>query len=307
MSGKWSDLPGDLLSKIANGLGLIDFLSFRCVCKDWNTASLKVSPYDKSVLCDPWFLMYGREGSKCSLLSHQNKCYSINLPEIDGATCLASYQGWLLLFGQGSLFFFSPFSRAKIDLPNCPLTDACDHVAAFSAAPTSEECIVVVLNCTIPTELQLFKLCKGKDEWAKSSFSGHEFRKIETALFYEKKEFHFLDGDNGLITFNASKKSKQWNMYTLSVSTGKSPSSTRLRYTTRKNIFQLKNEQREKGLLEANDSISTCGTIVPHSSGLCDMIIRSESIEAKTQPQSRHLKGVWIQPRYFPVPSTQTW
>ncbi|KAK7332032.1 hypothetical protein VNO80_28778 [Phaseolus coccineus] len=311
MSGKWSDLPRDLLSQIAKGLGLIDFLSFRGVCKDWNTASLEVSPLevspvDKSALCDPWFLIYGGEGSHCSLISHQNKCYTINLPELDGATCLASYEGWLLLFGNGSLFFFCPFSRAKLELPNCPFTEACDHVAAFSAAPTCEDCIVVVLNSSSDSELELFMLCKGEDEWVKSSFRGYKFSKITTALYYEKNEFHFLDGENGLVTFSAS-KSKAWNKYCMRASTDKCSPSTLLHYIIRKNSFQWTNENREKGFIEANDSISTCGTIVPHVSGKCDMIIRSESIEAQTQPGSRHLKGVWIQPRYLYVSSTQTW
>ncbi|XP_022642981.1 F-box/kelch-repeat protein At1g57790-like [Vigna radiata var. radiata] len=165
MTGNWSDLPGDLLSQIANGLGLIDFLSFRCVCKDWNTASLKVSPYDRSVLCDPWFLMYGGEGSKCSVLSHQNKCYSINLPELDGARCLASYEGWLLLFGEGSLFFFCPFSRAKIELPNCPLTDASEHVAAFSAPPTSEDCIVFTVKDFDPDHINYCSIISYQIGW----------------------------------------------------------------------------------------------------------------------------------------------
>ncbi|KAK8469003.1 hypothetical protein PHAVU_006G176940 [Phaseolus vulgaris] len=308
MSVKWSDLPRDLLSQIANCLGLIDFLRFGVVCKDWNTASFKafkVSPDDKSVLCDPWFLIYGGEGSDCSLLNPQNKCYTINLPELDGATCLASYEGWLLLFGNGSLFFFCPFSKAKIELPNCPFTEARDHVAAFSAVPTSKDCIVVVLNTSSNSELHLSMLCKGEDQWVKSSFSGHKFSKIRTALYYENNDFHFLDGENGLVTFSASKS--KWNKYYMRVCTDKSPPSTLLHYIISKKTFQLRNEKREKGFIKANDSISTCGTIVPHASGKCDTIFRSESIEAETKPGSRHLKGVWIQPRYLYAPSTQTW
>ncbi|CAJ1961878.1 unnamed protein product [Sphenostylis stenocarpa] len=307
MTEKWSDLPRDLLSQIANGLGLIDFLSFRGVCKDWNTASSQLSPDDNAILYDPWFLQYGGEGSECSLVSDQNKCYTINLPELDGATCLASYEGWLLLFVDESLFFFSPFSKARIELPSCPLNDVSDHVGAFSAVPTSEDCMVVLLDSSSDTELRLFILRRGENEWGHSCFSGYKFSKITTALFYENKEFHFLDGDSGLVTFNPSTPTKQWNKLYMRMSTDKSSPSTLLNYMIRKNTLQMKHDRREIGLLNANDSISTCGTVVPHFSGLCDWIIRSECIEAKTQPESRRLKGVWIQPRYIYVSPTQTW
>ncbi|KAK7332028.1 hypothetical protein VNO80_28774 [Phaseolus coccineus] len=63
--GQWTDLPHDLLSRIASGLGFIDFLSFRCVCKNWHIASSKVSHEDKSSEFEPWFLIYGGEGSQC--------------------------------------------------------------------------------------------------------------------------------------------------------------------------------------------------------------------------------------------------
>ena len=42
-------LSHDLLSKIASGLGLMDFLSFRCIWKDWHIASSEVFHEDKSL------------------------------------------------------------------------------------------------------------------------------------------------------------------------------------------------------------------------------------------------------------------
>ncbi|KAJ7972878.1 F-box protein family [Quillaja saponaria] len=160
----WSDLPPELLSKIADSLGLIELVSFRGVCKDWNSASSIASAQVESLSDEPWFLMYG-ENSECVLLSNLGTKYIMDIPEMDGATCLASYQGWLLVFNKGSMFFFCPFSRAKIDLPMFPYKELSDHFAAFSSPPTSKDCIVTVTSRCSELELELNLLRCGENEW----------------------------------------------------------------------------------------------------------------------------------------------
>jgi hypothetical protein len=105
--GEWSSIPYDLLSNIANRLELIDFTSFHHVCKDWRSATEPLVDAKFSG-CDPWFLLYGEEGPRCSMLNKDDKVYTIEIPELAGSTCLASYDGWLLLFHDDSLFFFLP-------------------------------------------------------------------------------------------------------------------------------------------------------------------------------------------------------
>ncbi|QCD76841.1 hypothetical protein DEO72_LG1g462 [Vigna unguiculata] len=306
---KWSDLPHELLSKIAGELGLMDFLSFRCVCKDWHIASSKVSHEDKSSKSEPWLLVYEGEGSQCSLHSSKHKRYISHIQELEGAACLASHEGWLLLFREGSLFFFCPFSKAKIELPNCPITEVTDHIAAFSSAPTAQDCSVVVLNQLNAFELQLFMLCRGENAWSKHSYAGYPFKRMRTAVFYKEKEFHFLDEGDGLVSFDAS-ESPQWKSFVVRVQESEStPSDVVLNYVISKNFFQRHNNERSGNLrfLEANDSISTVGTTVPRHTGNFDLLIGSERIEAPKQSESRHLKGVWIQPKYCYVPPDQTW
>ncbi|KAK7332029.1 hypothetical protein VNO80_28775 [Phaseolus coccineus] len=218
--------------------------------------------------------------------------------ELDGSACLASYEGWLLLFGQGSLFFFCPFSKAKIELPNCPLTEVTDHIAAFSSAPTAQDCTVAVVNRISFYELQLFMVCRGENVWTKNNFFGYNLNRIRTAFFYEGegKEIHFLDWENSLIIFNAS-KSPQWKCYYMYPSTDLSSevlvlsSEVLVLIIQYINIFEHHNDTGMVRYLEENDSISTCGTIVPQFRGKLDMVIGSESITAPNQSQTRHLKG----------------
>ncbi|XP_027338150.1 F-box/kelch-repeat protein At1g57790-like [Abrus precatorius] len=307
MESQWSNLPYDLLSRIARDLELIDFLSFRGVCRDWNIASSKTSPQDKSRESDLWFLTYGGgEGSQCSLLNNGDKVYSISIPELEGATCLASYDGWLLLFCQGSMFFFCPFSRAKIELPNCPFTELTNHVAAFSSAPTSQDCTVAVISRSHERDLELFVLCRGDNEWGKHTYHSDVLETIRAAIFYEEK-FHFLDGFDILLTFDAA-KTKEWNTYRI-VTKPRASTVGVLNYRVRKDYFGKKDIKRKLGL-EEDVSISICGTQAPSERCGYKEIIQSESIEATAEAtaasQSRDLKGIWIRPRYHVHPD-QKW
>ncbi|KAJ1402150.1 F-box-like domain superfamily [Sesbania bispinosa] len=300
----WSNLPQDLLSKIANGLELIDFLSFSGVCKDWRNASLKALSEDKSFGYDPWFLMYDGEGPQCTLLSNHEKIYSINFQELDGATCLASSGGWLLLFCRGSIFFFCPFSRAKIDLPDCPFTELSDHVASFSSIPTCQDCIVVVLCRRNNNELELHLLFRGDDKWTKHNFYYHRlgFTAITAAVFIEG-EFHFMGGKHGLVTFDAA-DTKQFNKYVV-VSPADVSVADETSYLICHDMFRA-NDMMTKLGLGANVSISTCGTLIPPVDMEHDLIIQNESIQATSESEVRYLKGVWFLPRYH-IPQNQNW
>ncbi|XP_061373843.1 F-box protein At3g56470-like [Gastrolobium bilobum] len=316
---QWSNLPEDLLIRIADGLGLIDFLCFRGVCKDWHNASSKAK--HKCSGADPWFLLYDDgEGSQCSLLSNQDKIYTINIPELDGATCLASNEGWLLVFRHGSMFFFCPFSRAKIELPSCPFTELSDHIAAFSSVPTSQDCTLVVISRSNDYELELYLLCRGNSIWAKHNFScnGFSLHTITFAAFGQGK-FHFFDRFDGLVTFDANTQVWRtraivqcWYKFTVG----------ELRYEMQRNMLKYMDVKSKLGL-EANVSISTCGTLMTGSSGEYGFAIQGENIHGytkyfllgsrgaitfvNTKTEIRHVKGVWIQPSYLNIPPDQSW
>ncbi|KAK8614591.1 hypothetical protein V6N13_068391 [Hibiscus sabdariffa] len=143
----WTDLP--LLPSIASRLGLIELLRFRAVCRDWYAASSVASAeIESSPDHEPWFLFYDDDNSPCTLVTEYfSEKYTIDVPELKGTKCLASCEGWLLLFCDGSMFFFCPLSRARIDIPGTfPHTDISNHVAILSAPPTSKDCIVGVIS-----------------------------------------------------------------------------------------------------------------------------------------------------------------
>ncbi|OVA13490.1 F-box domain [Macleaya cordata] len=234
----WSDLPFELLEQIDDRLAIIELLSFRGTCREWRrVASFKASAHHHhqtesstttttNQVEQPWFLLYGKnEYPNCSLYdSSSEKLYEkINIPELgEGVSCIASKGGWLLLYRDSnrSMFFFCPFSRAKIDLPKLPNVDdgpISRRTAAFSSPPTSLDCILCVGTNTSYNpqflggynKFVLHVLRRGANEWDE-----HEFRhlphrmNISRCAMFSKGTIYFVHSFTTGVAF--SLEEKQW-------------------------------------------------------------------------------------------------
>ncbi|XP_028057732.1 F-box protein At4g12382-like isoform X2 [Camellia sinensis] len=123
-SRDWSDLPADLLLLILRHLNFLDHLSFFGVCKSWRWA-LEQCTLENQLPAQPYWVISRKMSTSTDIIWHfgdssTRRSYTINVPELSQARCLVSKHGWLLLFSSepiSSLFFFNPFSRARIDLP----------------------------------------------------------------------------------------------------------------------------------------------------------------------------------------------
>ncbi|XP_021811043.1 F-box protein At3g56470-like [Prunus avium] len=316
-------LPPELLSKIADGLSLIDLLSFRSVCKAWNSASSTASAQNESSY-EPWFLLYEEHSDQCQLLiCESGKTYTIsNIPELKGATCLASNQGWLLLFKPscGSIFFFCPFSRAKIDLPKLPASQLCEHVAAFSSPPTCQDCIVSVISRINDLELELNVLHRGGNEWIRHqrNFTPWPVNRIECGAFHNGEFYFFACGGDRLIQVAVTAASNlQWQCFSiLPVSAVSAPPPAEdeivslrdeMGYLDKKNVKQQLGMGRDV-------SISTCGTQIRVLDGQDRVVfnengsIVSAEQSSSSKTKSPDFKGIWIHPIFCQIsPIHQSW
>ncbi|KAF3431632.1 hypothetical protein FNV43_RR26363 [Rhamnella rubrinervis] len=200
-NSQWSNLPRDILLQVANRLGLIDLIKFRLVCKGFLSASCTATA---KIEYFPWFLFYGGQDSRCSLLSYGDNCtktYTLNLPQLQGATCLASSQGWLLVFREGSIFFYCPFSDVRIDLPNLPKAKlTSDHTAAFSSPPWSKDCVITVIRRYLKTYIELNVLKLG-DNWVTHDIKYEGSLNNIKGSAYHGGTFYFLDNCRQGITY----------------------------------------------------------------------------------------------------------
>ncbi|XP_022899421.1 F-box protein At3g56470-like [Olea europaea var. sylvestris] len=304
----WVDLPPELLSLITSSLGIIDLLSFRGVCKDWRlapcTASAEVESDPSS---KPWFILFG-ETEYCTLYNPNDKIYSINFPELKHSTCLASNQGWLLLFQEGSIFFFCPFSQARIDLPWFPHQEISEHIAAFSCPPTSLECIVSIINRCDENTLEINVLKRGENAWTTHTFelNKQSFGTIIGGIFDDEMgTFYYLDNASQTLTFSMeASKETNYVIYQIVTDSPDDKSVGYLPFCFEKSYFRHSDLQDRIGLKD-EFSISICGAII-RGHGV-NILINNECIEASNRSEKCQMKGIWIQPRFFKIPTTQSW
>ncbi|KAL6210456.1 hypothetical protein ACLB2K_015688 [Fragaria x ananassa] len=253
---QWSGLPPELLSPIAESLDLIDLLGFRGVCKSWKSASSTASAQSSA---KPWFLVYGENSFECQLLCESNKKYTISLPELVGATCIASSQG------------------------------------CISSPPTSQDCILRVISRANNDEWELNLLRHGAEEWTKHNYSSKPYKidAIKGAAYHkEGREFYFYDPKphpKGLV-FSTDNLNVQYYQI---VNKGLGTSALPFDYC--KDYFVTENLKNKLELAE-NVSISTCGIQMEIGGRIiCGDSITADGVT--DQSSSRQLKGVWIHPR----------
>lgn len=168
----WSDLPLEILNLILSHLFAGDCSMFRATCRSWRSASSSVirslSPH-----VDSPCLMYA-SGTKCTLFNPiYNTTYSTDMPELSGAVIRSSKHGWLLVSrGYTSVFFFNPFTKVSIGLPDSYFLEYGIRTMWFSSPPTCPDCVVVVYtDCVIGT------ISRGEGAW--NEFYIHNTRRFE--------------------------------------------------------------------------------------------------------------------------------
>ncbi|XP_047326938.1 altered inheritance of mitochondria protein 44-like [Impatiens glandulifera] len=199
----WSDLLPELVSAIAEKLGLIDLLALRGTCRSWRLASFSVTAKLKDSILHqmpPWLLCQDSyDNEEC--IAHDLKTkikYRMKLPQLIGTKILGCFQGWLLLFNTGGkIFFFCPFTKEKISLPDLPQSEICLHTkSVLTSSPTSitDRTICLIWREQNPFILFYYILQPGAESWNKGKVSCNiDIMKVETGAVYYDGEFILLN------------------------------------------------------------------------------------------------------------------
>ncbi|KAK9086588.1 hypothetical protein Syun_028982 [Stephania yunnanensis] len=109
----------------------------------------------------------------------------IHLPQLNLSSiqCLASNHGWLLMLSRtdSTLFFYNPFTQAKLPLP---YRRSLFEAAAFSAPPTSPNCLVygVARRCRGPVDIGVLRMGEEKPMWRNYRFKAGEFAAVRAVV-----------------------------------------------------------------------------------------------------------------------------
>ncbi|XP_026419674.1 uncharacterized protein LOC113315593 isoform X2 [Papaver somniferum] len=173
----WCILIDDNVESIANHLHRLDYAHFRSVSK----ANLALMPVGKltstcatrDTYLTPW-LMFSRDHGSATFTfvnpMYDNEKYFLNLFDLVGAVIRFQKGGWLLMSKDdqvtNSLFFYNPFTRETIKLPQLPDEEIYGFSGiSFSSLPTSSDCAVFPIEQRGGENVSLYFIRKGEAFW----------------------------------------------------------------------------------------------------------------------------------------------
>ncbi|KAM7469661.1 hypothetical protein LguiA_007844 [Lonicera macranthoides] len=220
------NLPIDVLSLIGSSLLARDRVCFRAVCKRWQSVIPPVPcPIHESTesltstvdMVRFPLLMFSRCGGSCFSFYHPicNTTYVLDSPEIANAKIRFSKDGWLLMSqGLKGIFFFNPFIKKRIDLPDLPYTYSFEAIS-FSSLPMSPDCIVFGEIWTFDNSASFCFICHGEDTWNECT-AEHKFDFVASHNnpVFHSGMFYYMDKNGKLGTFDPNNDSNHgWTVF----------------------------------------------------------------------------------------------
>ncbi|KAJ4745352.1 F-box protein skip23 [Rhynchospora pubera] len=154
----WAHLPPEIIDLISEKAKyIVDHLRFRAVCSTWRSASLPNPRHLPPQL--PWlmlpyngYLWTTKNGTRFFYDVWESRMREIHLPETSGATCCASYRGWLLVvsYKGREISLLNPLTRSEIELPPFSTWFGSYMIGfgrskmTFSADVTDPNCLITV-------------------------------------------------------------------------------------------------------------------------------------------------------------------
>ncbi|KAK2969812.1 hypothetical protein RJ640_028092 [Escallonia rubra] len=206
--GHLMNLSYGILELIADRCIPIGYMKFRATSKcfrsaippvQWRTASARLQTHTLS----PWLVLYDKNKRIMTFIDPQfGDRYFITISDLIGdAIICASNFGWLLMVrGDRSIFFFNPFTRNIIQLPDLPL--GLFSSFSFSSMPTSLDCQVVAVRIPCLEKFDVHVTSPGRSDWVFFTVSKEVPYPYRNSPIFSNSKFHLLGSDGNLADFD---------------------------------------------------------------------------------------------------------
>ncbi|XP_026395914.1 F-box/kelch-repeat protein At1g57790-like [Papaver somniferum] len=214
----WDILNEDLVGLIANYLHRLDCIHFRLVSKANRAVmpmvKLTASCTTRCMYLSPW-LVFSRNKFQdvYNFVNpmHNKENYLMNLSDILGATIRFQKGGWLLMSkGFNSVFFYNPFTKENINLPDLPVDMYSFSGISFSSSPTSSDCMVFAIQQMragdgMSNEISIYFIKRGAALWSifnSQNMSTEKFMPLHNTPVFHNGAFYCLDYNGKLGVFS---------------------------------------------------------------------------------------------------------
>ncbi|KAI3949021.1 hypothetical protein MKW98_021627 [Papaver atlanticum] len=226
----WVKLDDDMVWTISNFLHTLDYIHLRAVSKKYRSV-LHMGRYSSNRTVQitdisPWlfFPMFDQAVYKFVNPVHNNETYLMNIPEsLKGARIRFSKGGWLLMSKHKSLFFYNPFTKSIVRLPNLPDSDFTG--ISFSSLPTSSDCLVFgIAKDLFRDQVHIFFTKRGYEDWSYAVYNNiylppHKKKMdfeptLNSPVFYRGR-FYCLDHNGTLGVFKHEHPNRSWEILSM--------------------------------------------------------------------------------------------
>ncbi|XVF33402.1 hypothetical protein REPUB_Repub17cG0165600 [Reevesia pubescens] len=219
----WFQLPADMQKLIVQHLPTVfDYMNLRAVCKNLRSLFLPIQwkPNQRGVPFKyPWLMFPQGEKGKYSFYDTiGNLMHSISISELEECEVRFSNQGWILATkSPTSIFFFEPFTRTRIQLPDLMVNYWYDGIC-FSDTPTSSNWQIFGIAHYYRKVMEIIYLRSGDEHWT--------YHRITSEILpnpsfsnpvFDGQYFCYLGRNGSLVLFKFTETNLDWFVESLSL------------------------------------------------------------------------------------------
>ncbi|GAB2210662.1 hypothetical protein Drorol1_Dr00015940 [Drosera rotundifolia] len=144
----------DVMGSLGTQLKIMDYLSFRSVCKEFHAASPLPIPIDQRnhTSSSPWLMFFKNDELTCNLVdSIQNSWYLVTIPpELLGGRIMFSNKDEVIICkGRTFCHFYHPFTKVKVTMELPPYVSKSQRIASSSIPTLPGSVTIAILNSAL--------------------------------------------------------------------------------------------------------------------------------------------------------------